>query len=227
LTDEELTDPNLWIKIWDDVPPVIENYPAFYFPRLPARLTGLSVDLTRLESSESAVRPQILDRIQLRLADTDDPMIVSEEAPLSEPSDLLQAPQQRLIVINNEISPVFGSIVKDVPMEINNYTVNGPAGAVGTNASSYAGAIGGVPGGDSAQLATELLRLRDYLNGLASSVDEKSAVAAIESAAEAVAAEDATATAGHLRRAGRWALSAATTIGTGVAAAAIKAALGV
>ncbi|GGK43883.1 hypothetical protein GCM10010124_40890 [Pilimelia terevasa] len=37
----------LFLRVWDDVPDELGDYPAFYFPCLPAALTGLDTDLWR------------------------------------------------------------------------------------------------------------------------------------------------------------------------------------
>ena len=45
LSDDADAPPDLWVRIWEEAPTWIGIFPAFYFPRLPAQLTGLAVDL--------------------------------------------------------------------------------------------------------------------------------------------------------------------------------------
>jgi hypothetical protein len=45
LSDDADAPPDLWLRIWEQAPTWIGIYPAFYFPCLPAQLTGLAVDL--------------------------------------------------------------------------------------------------------------------------------------------------------------------------------------
>lgn len=47
LTDEQVVDPRAWMWVWDRVPETYGSYPAYYFPRLPAGLTGLPHTLVR------------------------------------------------------------------------------------------------------------------------------------------------------------------------------------
>jgi hypothetical protein len=79
---------------------------------------------------------------------------------------------------------------------------------------------------DIATLAEQLERLRQHLRVQASTREEDSAVAEIAAAATAADDGDGPTVMAHLAKVGSWALSAATAIGTAVAAAAIKAATG-
>lgn len=227
LTEEERADPNLWLRIWDEIPSVVETYPAFYFPRLPARLTGLSVDLTRLEAADSVIRPQIIDRVRLLSRSTDSP---GQESSTRDDSARRTDGRTDGIVIYNNVSSTSAPLWKGNSVG-DTYNINGPTGAVGPGATSHAVSIGSAwqpSGPDQArQLVEELTLLHNHLVGQASTAAERTVAAEIEAAAVTADSKDMEATAGHLRRAGRWALGAATTIGTAVAAAAIKAAVGV
>ena len=111
------------------------------------------------------------------------------------------------------------------------YEVSGQAGAVGRNAQAsnftlqqawreQAHQL------DLPQLARELETLRQELKRQATTREQDSAVAAVGAAAEAAEQGDGPEALGRLQRAGKWALDAATAIGTAVAAAAIKVAVG-
>ena len=75
-------------------------------------------------------------------------------------------------------------------------------------------------------LAQELDTLTAALQSRATTEEESTAVAATAAAAEAAKEGDGAKAARHLAVAGRWALAVATTIGAGLAVAAIKQALG-
>lgn len=224
LTEAEILDPNLWLRVWDDVPTAIQIYPAFYFPRLPATLTGLHVDLVRLEGSESALSDEIVSNIRLDMGTLRDAELTdSKEMPLEGRSD-------RTILIVNQISPVIGAIgVQGEGSVMTGDTYNvGQAGAVGPGAVSNDASFSQSPTtqADRAQLLAELEVLRAFLALETRSKEDHEAAAAIAAAHAAIEAGETSQAAGHLRRGGRWALAAATSIGTGVAAGALKAALG-
>lgn len=80
---------------------------------------------------------------------------------------------------------------------------------------------------DLKKLREELERLRAAMKARAKSADEDAAVGAVAAAEGAARKGDGPGALQHLKNAGRWALDAATEIGTTVAAAAINKALGV
>ena len=80
---------------------------------------------------------------------------------------------------------------------------------------------------DTESLAMELARLRAELEVQATDDRYKYADAAIRAAQLAAQGDDGPAALSHLARVGKWVLPVATKIGTTVAAAAIKAAMGV
>ncbi len=107
------------------------------------------------------------------------------------------------------------------------------AGAVGPNAQAsdfsinQAGAEPGSSPLDLTRLEQELETLRVALKQQAVTVEQDAVVAAVGQAKLAAAEGDEAATLSHLKRAGHWAGGAATAIGAGVAAGAIRAALGI
>jgi hypothetical protein len=98
----------------------------------------------------------------------------------------------------------------------------------GSKAESFVFAqrVGDMSHGDLIALGTELERLRAALRESAKTADEDVAVAEVALASKAAKDGDGAAVETHLRKAGRWALSVATTIGAALAAAALKGALG-
>jgi hypothetical protein len=109
--------------------------------------------------------------------------------------------------------------------------ITGQAGAVGPGASaagtSFAASWNQVGSAiNLRQAAVELRALRDALRSGESSADHDEAIGAVASAEKAALAGDGPGMLEHLKRAGKWALDCATSIGTRVAAAAIKSAVG-
>lgn len=112
------------------------------------------------------------------------------------------------------------------------YNVSGQAGAVGPKARAkqinlYQGGSVPTEGIDLPQLARELEELRQALKREATTREHDSIVATVGEAAEAAEKGDQPEALGKSRKLGRWALNAATAIGAGVAAAAIKGELGI
>ncbi|MDY7089719.1 MAG: hypothetical protein SYR96_32020 [Actinomycetota bacterium] len=107
----------------------------------------------------------------------------------------------------------------------------GQAGAVGRGAEARDFELkqewqNGSAGIDINSLVNELAQLRLHLRDHAQTPEQDESVAAVNRAQDSAAKGDGPGTLQHLRRAGKWALTGATTIGTGVAAAAIKSAMG-
>ena len=110
------------------------------------------------------------------------------------------------------------------------YTV-GQAGAVGPNAKAENIQFQQIwqqssSDLDIAQLVDELKLLRGHLRQSADTPQQDEAVAEVSKAQAAAAEGDGPGVMRHLRQAGKWALDGATAIGTAVAAAAIKASIG-
>jgi hypothetical protein len=232
LTMTELTDPNLWVRVWNEVPDVIEVYPALYFPRLPRRLTGLSRDLVRL-GNESALRDSIIDQIRLPLSATED--IATEIISGSEGTvDVVPSsrnPDANIVVVN-QISPYFGPMLSsERGINVGDTYNVGQAGAVGSGASASNMTFnqlltqgGGI---DLKQLASELNQLQREMESRATEAEHNSAVDEVTQAAIAAERGDTSALRAHLERVGKWGLATANAIGTSLAAAAIKSALGI
>jgi hypothetical protein len=97
--------------------------------------------------------------------------------------------------------------------------------AVGDNAQ--AGALASQTTiGDHVTILQDLRDLHDEMQGRAVTADEDLAVVAVSRAIDSAQAGDSRRMAEYLQRAGRWALDIATALGTEVAAAAIRSALG-
>lgn len=227
LSGDELTDPNLWLKAWDRVPDAIEHYPAFYFPRLPAALTGLPIDLVRHETSGSALKVEVSAELRLPLSSTIQE--VQDEVMETRGSEATSQPSLS-IVFQNQISPNIGAIGVKGPQMNDTYNI-GQAAAAGRNSRADHATFNQVWSPGDAQererLLSELGRVRRHLSEMSDNSDIVEAVQSLESASRSIEEEDYSTASGYLARAGHWALGAATTIGAGVATAAIKAALGV
>jgi hypothetical protein len=128
----------------------------------------------------------------------------------------------------------YGQVTRDYAEEIimgDKYETHGQAVNVGPHGhvhdvtaqqiwNEHSGRI------DLAALATQLDELRGGLRAQAETREQDGEIAALADAAAAAERGDGPEALGHLRRVSRWALGAATATGAGVAAAAIKAALG-
>lgn len=111
-----------------------------------------------------------------------------------------------------------------------NYKI-GQAMAVGPNAQASHGSFQQIwsEAGekiDLAELSSQLTKLRNVMRSESSCAERDIAIGAIAQAEVAAIAKDGPGAIEHLRSAGNWALSIAEKIGLGVAAAAIKTALG-
>jgi hypothetical protein len=213
LTDPETNDPSLWFHVWDEVPNRLEPYPAFYFPRLPASLTGLDSDLLRLPELGAtqatvnlrAMRLPTVDARQ-RLDDAED-----EEAFYSSRSVLLN---------------VEGNLIMSGDL----YGISGQAGAVGprsvASGNTFNQYVDGLNIEQMTHLAAELETLREAMRARADSPEEDMAVAEIARAEVAAGSNDKEGLQSALMKAGRWAWDIANSIGTSIAEAALKAALG-
>ena len=145
--------------------------------------------------------------------------------------------QQRVQIIQFMGSITESSFENSLSGEIQGDVVGdryavGQAGAVGPQAKAENIHFQQVwqqspPGLDVAQLADELKLLRSHLRQVADTPEEDESVAAISKAQAAASEGDGVGAMQHLRHAGKWALDGATAIGTSIAVAAIKAALGI
>lgn len=165
--------------------------------------------------------------------------VLTSEISLFE-EDFLDLPDQAavdrytslLVDLHGSYENISREHVQEVVMG-DKYVASGQVGAVGPNAHVHDNSfeqrwnqLSSDKDADTGRLAQELEELRVHLRSLASTREEDASVAEVGAAASAAEAGDGAATLGHLSKAGRWAWSAATAIGTGLAAAAIKAAIG-
>lgn len=134
-----------------------------------------------------------------------------------------------LELLGGEERDAATTIVREVVMG-DRYEVRGAAGAVGRGARADNVTIKQVwnelDNQNSAELAAELSRLRAEMKLEAKTPEQDLAVAEVARAELAAENGDGPGALEHLAGAGKWALGIATTIGTAVAAAAIKAAMG-
>jgi hypothetical protein len=137
---------------------------------------------------------------------------------------------RQLIELRGRYGEGTRDFVKEVVM--GDKYVAGQAGAMGPNAHAHDitfnqmwNQLGG--GIDLSELASELETLRATLKDQATAPDHDLAVGEVAAAEIAAKGGDGPKALEHLKKAGGWALGVATAIGTTVAAAAIKVALGV
>lgn len=227
-TDEELADSNLWLKLWDQVPSAMESYPAYYYPRLPSRLTSIKTDLVRLVGRPSPISDLMLSLIRVPLLESAGFLTSGDARTDAKPESLGIERNAHGFTIINQVSPRFGAVYENRTESIMNETYNvNQAAAVGHKAKAENPVFHQVVNPNPlADLAQELETLVSELRATAVTDEEKAAVVATAAAAEAAREGDESKVRGHLAAAGRWALGAATMIGTGLAVAAIKQALG-
>ncbi|WP_298891561.1 AAA family ATPase [uncultured Serinicoccus sp.] len=226
LSESEIADPNLWLRVWDIVPRAPRVYPAYFFPRLPRPITGLAYDLVRLEQQASALPDKLLLALPHVLGEG------GEEVGVGRSREGETGPFVRVSIVN-QIAPNVGSIQMAKEQVRGDKYETGVAGVVGKNASAsnfeVHGTQQGADGasGELVQLAAELRTLREALAPGAEDAAERADVQLLEAAEAAATQGDAEAATSHLKQLSKWALGAATAVGTTVAAAAIKAAAGI
>jgi hypothetical protein len=166
--------------------------------------------------------------------------ILRQEFDLYE-EDFLDLPDQeavdRYAGLLVDLQGTYNELTRDYVQEVvmgDKYVASGQTGAVGPNAhvhhvnfqqmwTSFSGAEGC---DDLSALGAELERLRQHLRAEARSREQDGEVVEIGAAATAAEEGDGPKALSHLAKVGKWALGAATAIGTGLAAAAIKTAVG-
>jgi hypothetical protein len=155
------------------------------------------------------------------------------------PREVTTAERAQIVQITNKIGPgsyIASMVQGQVETEQmgvamgDQYTV-GQAGAVGPGAEAHDMTFNQVWNQmandmDLPALRTELTTLRQALKEQATEPDHDLTIAEVASAEIAASKGDGPTVLVHLRNAGKWALDAATAIGTAVAAAAIRAAMG-
>jgi hypothetical protein len=213
-TEAEAADPAQWLRLWDRPSPLVGSFPCFYYPRLPASLTGLRTDIRRVDPWHSALDPALLGQL----------------APAAAVLDRVAAPPQPVpaggITIVNTVSPTIEPRYSTTEIAVSDTYNVGQAGAVGRDARADNAVFNQVTGGDLRALAEELDRVRRHLAPQAVGEEETRELAALEAAVTAAEAGDEPATRRSLAKVGKWVLGAATAVGTSLAAAAIKSAAG-
>jgi hypothetical protein len=211
LSDEELADPGLWLRVWDDIPSRVEAYPAFYFYRLPAALTGLDSDLVRLPEGESQL--PLVDLQRIKLPTVLEPVIADDKEET-----------------NFDATPPLINVEGNLIMSGDSYNISGQAGAVGPGSqaanNTFNQVVGQMSPDEFGSLAVELGRLRSSMRSAASTPEEDMAVAEIARAEVAANSGDTAEMGDALSKAGKWALATANSLGVGLAVAALKAAIG-
>lgn len=166
---------------------------------------------------------------ELSTAFSTEPIVYSPHGLADSLNTMLNRLSER-ISHSSDQSPLAQPTTLEVVMG-DKYEIPGQAGAVGRGAHAHdmtfqqawrqqAEKI------DLPELARELEALRQELRGRASTREHDAAVAEIGAAAEAAERGNGPEALNRLQRAGQWALGAATATGAGVAAAAIRTALG-
>ncbi|ANJ10388.1 ATP-binding protein [Streptomyces sp. BPPL-273] len=217
VTPAEVTDQYL-LERWDATARTLGPSPAFYYPELPASLTGLPVDLRRLQHGDSCLIGVAVEKVRFGV-------------PYRKPG--IKAGREsntvRIYRPNGDIY-IAGYVQREGDQSVSNYNFSGSQiGAVGDQASASNNTFqqfSATSGSDLASLASELGKLSSALRQRPAEERDEAALAEIDAAAVAAAEGDEAKTRGHLARAGQWALTAATAVGAGVAAAWIEGAIG-
>lgn len=201
-------------------------YPSFFFPRLPAELTGLDHDISRFTRWD--LEPDdVLARIRFpRPVEPDSDMIVQQGSVDFVTSDVNSG-------FNLTIAPNIITVANaegGESMAGDRYEV-GQAGAVGPNSTAHDIQFNQVWNRLSADtnlgvLADDLVKLRTAMRERATEPGQDLALAEVSQAQLAASEGDGPRALSHLARAGQWALGIASAIGANIAAAAIKSALG-
>ncbi|WP_157852296.1 ATP-binding protein [Kitasatospora sp. NRRL B-11411] len=222
LTASDISNDKTWLTFWDDIPEDLEPHPAFYFPRLPASLTGLDRDLVRLVEKSSALETVDMWRVRL-------PTLGGKlgDELLSLPPDIKGGGAQSVLLYmqNSAASIKFGG---DEYMR-DKYEFE-QAAAVGPKAKAENVIIQKNQSGGSAvdleKLSDDLTRLRQAMRSAATDAEHDVAVAEVAQAMAAANGGDEKKALQHLAKAGKWAWDMANSIGASLAAAILKSQLG-
>lgn len=223
MTDEL---PRIIVTIWLDQPNDFEPYSGFYHPRLPPQLTGLHDDVVRSDFVDSP-DSDLLNSIHF-------PRVLPPQAnAIAEYGATKDGTRDTRSSVNVTVSPNIVNVANangGIGVSGDHYEV-GQAGAVGAGATAHGMQFTQFwnkisPDTDLSVLATELTTLRGAMRERAIEPGHDLSLAEVTQAQLAAADGDGPRALSHLARAGKWALGIASAIGTGVAAAAIKSALG-
>lgn len=213
LEAHEQADPLLWLKVWSQRPPWIGIYPAFYFPRLPAALTGLSEDILFTDSYVPLETVYPLEQISL-------PVLRSEADSQSvQPSASLPLSTDRLpsITIIKEMSMGDSYHMRDGVVLGGRARVDGPV--TGRDAFWLGGATG-------PEFVEQLRSMVDACEEDSSGAPAEE-IASLRLALKAAEQGDAGGTNNALSKVGEWSLKFASAVGANAVAAAILSAAGI
>jgi hypothetical protein len=222
--EPEDVDATFLLRLWDDSDDLGVT-PAFYFPRLPPTLTSLEYDLVRPGDGDSGsvVDDDVASRVRL-------PRMLSVSGVLDGQVDEQNGTERGEGKIPAEMSlTVSPHITLGIQTEAKvGDTYNAQqVGAQGAGATASGNTFNQIfLQGNQDELANQLRALREAMRGHATEPEHDLAVAEVGQAELAVRDSDPNGARSHLARAGSWALARANEIGTAVAAAAIKASLG-
>jgi hypothetical protein len=215
VVDDSSADMNsrLLLETWDLIPGHGSTYPAYYFPVLPMSFTGLDVDVYRLIGRSSAL--SLTDWTSVRLPR-------GTPKPVEARADWRQA-RYPAVEAGNIIFNQIGEFA------VSKYDIGGidkNYGSIGDESSTVNQGWLNSAGVEPARLALELEELKKRMTALAVTDSERASIGEVEGAISAIDSGDAGEARSRLARAGTWAVGVATSIGREVAAAAIKAAIG-
>ncbi|WP_460440375.1 Rab family GTPase [Amycolatopsis stemonae] len=207
LMDEERQSTNLWLRFWADDPSVQKIFPAFYYPKLPRVLTGLSFDLMHHRVQHGEIDEELCSSICL---------------PRGEHSSVPLEETPKLVVEYMEVN-----------MEGNkSWNITGSQiGVAGDHAKVDKVEFAQLGSGDDvdldpSKLSAELKQLLQSMKAAANLPEEYDSVAEVARAEAAAESGDSSTAVGHLVKSGKWAFTVATSIGATLAAAVLKAHLG-
>ncbi|MEU8573693.1 hypothetical protein [Streptomyces asoensis] len=228
MAPDEVTAESL-LRHWDTFTELFGGRVSFYFPWLPRELTGLDQDLIRLSSTTSALDGVDLSRLRFRNEEGPRPPAAGA-VPAVAGAPLVGVPPQPgwpTIFVTTQGGPAVLPNGGTLDMG-GNYNVN-QAGAVGDGAQATGNTFNQVVAGkteDLQQLSAELQRLTGQLRLQGEAGQHAQELGELEGAAAAAASGDVSGVRAHLRRSGQWALGAATSVGTALAAAWIRESVG-
>lgn len=224
---EQQVTPSLLITLWYNESDGIDKNPAYWHPKLPQALTGLPRDLVRRQGPVTPLQPAVIRGASLPVS----PILNADLVAVTRPAISHSATRSDVAEEQD-----VGREIRFMPITINThgdsmtdsgakYNFSGPVGAAGDGASAH-DFVQTFQQLNSGDLQADLARLREAMRGNSSTLEHDLAIAEVGQAEAAVASGDVVTAKGHLAKAGKWAWSTATAIGAGVAAAAIKAAIG-
>jgi hypothetical protein len=211
LSEAELADSLLWLRIWSHIPEKMGPYPAFYFPVLPMCLTQLDHEIHGPSGSAFSIDFMDFSSLRLPMGGSSHGQERPKETSASSGAFIAEEQPGRVTINVNYHEGMKAMASKN--------EFNGPvtAGVIGDGAKLYSPSLHQdlSPRTElSAELISELHEI------LASAGSEPVAVREVEEvqlALESAKSGDAEGVRSHLRAAGRWALDKAADLGTEIA----------